>query len=129
MIDATNPVLCQAPKAFDSIGVNIAGDKDPSCVMNALMLVTHRFQRTVRDIFISENRPAGHCSRDDVRHQRCSLCIRNDLRDDPSFALDHTEHGGLASPASALMLAFACVFVLFEAAVKAFVHFDFARPA
>ncbi|SRR6266849_4467785 len=97
VIDATNPVLCEAPKAFNRVGMGISGDKNFGRMMDALMLIAHRFQRIVRNIFISENSAARHRSLGHMRHQRCGLCIRYDLGDYPSFAFDHAKYSSLAS--------------------------------
>src|SRR5713226_627078 len=105
MIDSTNAVLRQTPENFDCIGVGVARDEDLSRVMNTLMLVAHRFQRIVRDIFIGKYRTARHSSLDNVRHQRCGLGIWYDLSNDPSVPFDHTKNRSLPGPARALVLA------------------------
>ena len=127
MIDAANPILGQAPKALNRVSVGIARDKDFTRVMDALVLVAHRFQRIVRDIFISKNRAVRHGPLDNVGHQRCGLRIRHDPGDDSAFAFDHAKNGSFTSPAGAVMLAFARVFVLLQTTVKTFVGFNLAR--
>ena len=126
MIDAANPILGQAPKALNRVSVGIARDKDFTRVMDALVLVAHRFQRIVRDIFISKNRAVRHGPLDNVGHQRCGLRIRHDPGDDSAFAFDHAKNGSFTSPAGAVMLAFARVFVLLQTTVKTFVSFNLA---
>ncbi len=126
MIDSANSVLCRTPEAFNGVDVRIARDKDFSRVIDPLVLIAHRLQRIVRNIFIGKHRAMRHCPFDDVRHQCCALSVGNDLRDDPSFAFDYAENGSLTSPASPEMLALTRMLVLFEATIKAFIHLDFA---
>ena len=61
-----------------------------------------------------------------LKFDRCGW-IGDDLSDDFATTLHHSKDCGFADTASSLFVALVEVFVLFESAEIAFVHFDFAR--
>jgi hypothetical protein len=126
VIDASNAVLGQAPESLDRVRMRVARDVNLRRVVDALVLVSHPFERVVGRVFVGKDRAFWHRALDDVRHQGCALGVWDNLGNDSAFALDHTENRSLADSTSAEMLLFARVLVFLQAAERAFVHFDLA---
>jgi hypothetical protein len=127
VVDATNPVLRQAPETLYRVRVSIARDIDALTVMDALVLIAAPFKWIVGDIFVREDDALGQYSLPDMRNERCGLSIRNDLRHDSAASFNETEYRCFASPAGSRVLPFAAMLVLFQAAIETFVRFNLAR--
>lgn len=128
VINATNPVLGQAPKAFQSVHVRFAFDVDIRGVIDALVLIAKLRERPVHTRLIAENHAAGHNAFSHVRQECVSLNIWQNARHDAALALYSAPYWRL--PYWSFWIAIQSLFemlVLFFSAVKTFVNFNFAR--
>ena len=76
VIDASDPVFREAPKALNRVRVRVAFNVDASGMVNALMLIAETRKIPIDARFIGENNAARHDALSDLRQNRARRCSR-----------------------------------------------------
>src|SRR5271155_981978 len=127
VIDASNPVLFQAPEASNRVRVSIARDVHACRVIDAPMSVSHVRQRIVIRGFIRENHRFWQDMLANMRQQIARFgWTWNDFSHDTPATFDHAESNRLIVSTGASS-AFAQMLVSVLSAIKAFIDFNLAR--
>lgn len=129
VIDATNSVLGQAPKAFNRVRVRIAINVDFSGVMHAPVRIAKAGQWLIGVRFISENGRSWQDSLAKIRQERSLLCVSDDFSDYAPATLDGSPNCLLIASLRAvrIRLFLVGVLILIPSAEKAFVALDVTR--
>jgi hypothetical protein len=127
MVGADDSALEQCPERIEVRGVDLAAHILAVRMINGFVRETKRVQVAVSAIFIGRNQfnLVAHSLADKLI-ERLGAGILDNLANHIALAADRADDANLAgaNPASAEMLAFAGVLVLFLAAQKRFINFD-----
>lgn len=127
VIDAPDPVLGEAPKAFDGVRVRVAVNVDASGVVNALMFIAKTREISIDACLIGEDGAARHDALSDVRQNCARRYIGNDSRDHATLPLNSAPNCRLADRPSIAGTSAIPMLVAFFPAEITLVGFDFAR--
>ena len=110
MIDAANPVLREAPEAFNRIRMSIPGDVDPLRMIDALDAVAPAWRRLFCSAgFVREDHVARYHARADLRQHVAAITTLELLLANASVTLYHARYGPF--PMSAVPAALVLVLV------------------